>query len=287
MKNAASGAPALRCGRFLLPLTRPLIMGVVNITPDSFSDGGAHLDPAAAIEHARRLAAEGADIIDLGGESTRPGAQPVGAAQELARLDPVLAALPDLGVPISVDTSKPDVMRTLLDRCDMVNDVNAFRAVGALEAVAASAVALCFMHMQGEPRTMQLSPRYDDVVAEVRGFLEGRAAAACRHGIARDRIVIDPGFGFGKTYEHNLELLRHVGDLAAPGWPVLVGLSRKAMIGRMTGRDVGDRVNGSVAAALLAVVRGARIVRVHDVRATRDALAVFHAVESVTQPPAA
>lgn len=285
MKNAASGAPALRCGRFLLPLTRPLIMGVVNITPDSFSDGGAHLDPAAAIEHARRLAAEGADIIDLGGESTRPGAQPVGAAQELARLDPVLAALPDLGVPISVDTSKPDVMRTLLDRCDMVNDVNAFRAVGALEAVAASAVALCFMHMQGEPRTMQDAPQYDDVVGEVHRFLAERIFVAELAGIAKRNIVIDPGFGFGKTTQHNLQLLAQLRRFTELGVPVLAGLSRKRSIGELTGRDDPPaRASGSVAAHLIAAQNGAMLLRVHDVAATVDALKVWHAVAAVPAP---
>lgn len=260
-------------------------MGVINVTPDSFSDGGLHGSASAAIDHARRLIAEGADILDIGGESTRPGSLPVSAGDELARVLPVIEKVRELGVPISVDTSKPEVMReALVAAADMINDVAGFRAPGAFEAVASSRAALCIMHMQGEPRTMQAEPRYGDVVAEVGEFLRDRALAAQAAGIDRDRIVVDPGFGFGKTLEHNLELLRslkHIDDL---GWPVLAGLSRKSMLGRLTGREVSDRVHASVAAALLAVINGARIVRVHDVRATRDALDVYEALRPFPVP---
>jgi dihydropteroate synthase len=277
---------ALRCGRFELPLDRALVMGVVNVTPDSFSDGGAYLDERLAIAHARSLIAEGAAIVDIGGESTRPGSEGVSAEEEIARIVPVLDALSGASAAISVDTSKPEVMRAALDHgADMINDVNAFRAPGALEAVADSSAALCIMHMQGEPRTMQLAPHYDDVVREVAAFLAGRAQAAERMGIARSRIVVDPGFGFGKTMQHNLELLRNLKEIAALGWPVLAGLSRKSMLGTITGRPVGERTYASVAAALLAVLNGARIVRVHDVAATRDALAVLDALQGGASRP--
>lgn len=266
----------LRCGRFSLPLDRPLIMGVVNVTPDSFSDGGRFLDPDAAVAHARRLIEEGADLIDVGGESSRPGAEPVPAARELERIAPVLAALADGAVPVSVDTAKPEVMREAIRRgASMINDINALRAPGALEAVAGSAAAACLMHMQGEPRTMQQAPQYADVVGEVRDYLVARAAAAEAAGIAPESIVIDPGFGFGKTVEHNRALLRDLGALAALGYPVLAGLSRKSTLGRITGRGEDERLPASIAAALLAAQRGARILRVHDVAATRDALRVL------------
>ena len=273
-------APVLRCGRYRLDLSQPLVMGVLNVTPDSFSDGGRFTDPDTAIAHARQLVAEGAAIIDIGGESTRPDAQPVPASLELERVLPVLRALHSLGVPLSIDTSKPEVMREVLAQgADMINDVYAFRAPGALETLASSEAALCIMHMQGEPRTMQRAPHYAAVVPEVRTFLVERARAAEAAGIAHERIVVDPGFGFGKTLEHNLELLRSLREIAASGWPVLVGLSRKSMLGRITGRGAGERVHASIAAALLAVARGARIVRAHDVGATCDALAVLRAVE--------
>ncbi len=256
-------------------------MGVVNVTPDSFSDGGAYFATDLAVAHARTLVDEGADLIDIGGESTRPGALPVSAEEELRRVIPVLEALATIGVPVSVDTSKPEVMRAALaSGADMINDITGFRAPGALEAVAPSAAALCIMHMQGEPRTMQAAPHYDDVVGEVRDFLHARALAARERRVSDERIVIDPGFGFGKNFEHNLRLLHDLRELALLGWPVLVGLSRKSMLGRITGREPGERVHASVAAALLAVVNGARIVRVHDVRATRDALAVLEALRS-------
>ena len=271
----------LQCGRFRLTLDRPLIMGVINVTPDSFSDGGLYLSTAAAVAHARQLIAEGADLLDVGGESTRPGAAPVTLEEERRRVLPVLEALAGAGVPLSVDTQKPELMRAAVAAgAAMVNDVNGFQAPGALAAVADSNCAICIMHKQGDPQTMQQAPQYADVVAEVRGYLQQRIAAAERAGIARDRIVVDPGFGFGKALDHNLELLRRLDSIAALQVPVLAGLSRKSMIGRLTGRDAGDRVAGSVAAALLAVQRGAAIVRVHDVAATRDALAVWQAVSA-------
>lgn len=272
-------ATTWRCSRFELDLSRPLVMGVVNITPDSFSDGGRFLDPGQAIAHAHRLIEEGADILDLGGESTRPGAQPVSVDEELGRVLPVIRALRDASVPIAVDTLKPEVMRAAIaEGAAIVNDINALRSAGALEAVAASEAGVCLMHMKGEPRTMQAAPHYDDVVGEVQAFLRDRMQAAMAAGIERVRIVIDPGFGFGKTVEHNLELLRRLSELAELGAPVLVGLSRKSTLGAITGRPAVDRLAASLAAALLAVQRGARIVRVHDVAATHDALAVLAAV---------
>jgi len=255
---------------------RPLVMGIVNVTEDSFSDGGKFRDPARAIEHALGLRADGADFVDVGGESTRPGAHPVPVDEELARVVPVVEALVREGVAVSVDTMKPEVMRAALAAgCAAVNDVNAFRAPGALEAVAPSAAGLVVMHMQGTPRTMQEAPRYDDVVAEVGAFLRERAAALEAAGVARGRIALDPGFGFGKTLEHNRALFRAIPALAALGYPLLVGVSRKRMIGDLTGRGVGERGPGSVAAALLAAQNGASLLRVHDVRETVDALKVW------------
>jgi dihydropteroate synthase len=271
----------LHCGRFRLALDRPLIMGVINVTPDSFSDGNRYLRIDAALAHARRLIDEGADLLDIGGESTRPGAAPVALDEERRRVLPVIAALADSGAAVSIDTQKPELMREAVAAgAAMVNDVNGFQAPGALAAVAGSGCAVCIMHRQGDPRTMQQAPQYGDVVAEVRGYLDGRVAAAEVAGIARSRIVVDPGFGFGKTLAHNLELLRRLDEVAAAGVAVLAGLSRKSMIGAVTGRDTGERIFGSVAAALIAVQRGAVIVRVHDVAATRDALAVWTAVRS-------
>ncbi len=253
-------------------------MGVLNVTPDSFSDGGRFLDRDAALEQARRLIDEGADILDVGGESTRPGAPEVSVADELRRILPVVGALAGT-FPVSVDTSKPDVMREVLNLgVAMINDVMALRAPGSLEAVALTDAAVCLMHMQGTPRTMQQNPVYDDVVTEVGDFLEGRAQAAQAAGIRQERIVIDPGFGFGKTTAHNLSLLRQLGALRARGWPVLAGLSRKSILGKIAGRHLGDRLHASVAAALLAVERGAAIVRVHDVGPTRDALQILRSV---------
>ena len=254
-------------------------MGVVNVTPDSFSDGGRFLDPEAAIDHARRLIGAGADIVDVGGDSTRPGARPVDAAEELQRVLPVIRALRDESVPVAVDTLKPEVMRAAIaEGASIVNDVYALRVPGALDAVSASDAGICLMHMQGEPRTMQAAPHYEDVVREVKAFLRERMAAAASAGIAGERVAVDPGFGFGKTVGHNLELLRRLPELVELGAPVLVGLSRKSTLGAITGRPASERLAASLAAALLAVLRGATIVRVHDVAATRDALAVLAAV---------
>jgi dihydropteroate synthase len=255
-------------------------MGVVNVTPDSFSDGGSFLEPKAAIEQARALVEEGADILDIGAESSRPGALGVSAEEELSRLMPVLEGLGDCAAPISVDTVKPEVMRAALAAgASMINDINALRTPGAIEAVTGSGAAICLMHMQGEPRTMQREPRYEDVVAEVAAFLGERVAAALAAGIALERIAIDPGFGFGKTVAHNFELLRGLGRIAEIGPPVVAGWSRKSTLGAISGRAEGDRLAASLAAALLAVERGARIVRVHDVAATRDALRVLAALD--------
>ncbi len=266
----------LRCGRFELCLERPLVMGVVNVTPDSFSDGGKYLDPEAAISHARRLIDEGVDLLDVGGESTRPGAAPVSADEECRRILPVVQALRDF--PLSVDTRRPQVMRSALDAgASMINDIQALQAPGAIEAVAQGGCGICLMHMQGEPQTMQREPHYADVVKEVGDFLAQRIAACEQAGIARDRLVADPGFGFGKTPEHNLALLRHLPELAGLGVPLLAGWSRKSSLGRITGRDTGDRLAGSLAAALLALLGGARILRVHDVKETRDAVLMFQA----------
>jgi dihydropteroate synthase len=267
----------LRAGRFTLSLERPLVMGVVNVTPDSFSDGGRFLDARAAVEHARRLADEGADILDIGGESTRPGAAPVSEADELARVLPVLEKLGDFCV--SVDTRRPLVMKAALAAgASMINDVRALAEPYAHEAVALSGCAVCLMHMRGEPSTMQREPRYDDVVAEVKAFLAEAVRKAERAGIGAERIVVDPGFGFGKTAEHNLVLLRELPRFADLGVPLLAGLSRKSTIGRITGRPAGERLAGSLAMALLALEGGAKILRVHDVKETRDVVAVWQAV---------
>jgi len=249
-------------------------MGVVNVTPDSFSDGGRFFDASAAVAHARKLAGDGADLIDIGGESTRPGAAPVSEAEELERVMPVLEALEDL--PVSVDTRRPAVMREVLKAgASMINDIQALGAPGAMEAVAASKCAVCLMHMQGEPATMQRDPHYDDVVGEVKAYLDEAVRRAEAGGIEAARIVVDPGFGFGKTAEHNLELLRNLGRLSAR--PLLAGLSRKSTLGKLTGRAVDERLAGSLAMALLALQGGAKILRVHDVRETRDVVNVWEA----------
>ena len=254
-------------------------MGIVNVTPDSFSDGGCHFDTAQAVAHARRLMEEGADILDIGGESSRPGAQPVAPDEELRRVLPVIEALAGDGVPLSVDTVKPEVMRRAVAAgASFINDIAALQAPGALETAAASGAAVCLMHMQNDPRTMQADPRYGDVVAEVHDFLARRVAAAQAAGIAAERIVVDPGFGFGKRLEHNLALMRQLARFGDLGACVLAGLSRKSMLGELTGRKVSQRGTASVAAALLAAQNGAKILRVHDVAATRDALAVWQAV---------
>ncbi|HEX5464052.1 MAG TPA: dihydropteroate synthase [Burkholderiales bacterium] len=269
-----------QCGKYRLSLERPLIMGVINITPDSFSDGGRFATRDAAIAQARRQIDEGADILDFGGESTRPGSDAVSLDEERRRILPVLEALRDVPVPLSVDTQKPELMREAIAAgAAMINDINALRAPGALEAVAATDAGVCFMHMQGDPKTMQHDPHYDDVVVEVRAFLEERLVAAHAAGMAGERLAIDPGFGFGKTLEHNLALLRHLRELSRLGAALVAGLSRKSPLGLITGRAVDERVHASVAAMLIAVQRGARIVRVHDVAATRDALMVLAAVQ--------
>ena len=255
-------------------------MGIVNVTPDSFSDGGRLANAQAAIQHALKLQEEGAAILDVGGESTRPGAAAVTVDEEVSRVLPVIETLVGQGCVVSIDTKKPEVMRAALDAgAVMVNDVMALRAPGALEAVAASGAAVCLMHMQGEPQGMQQAPRYADVVLEVKQFLQGRVQACEAAGIARERLVIDPGFGFGKTLEHNLALLRHLNRLVEWGVPVMAGLSRKAMLGTLTGRDVNAREFASVAAHLAAIARGARLIRVHNVLAMRDALIIWNAVE--------
>ena len=278
----------LQCGRFLLDLDRPVVMGVINVTPDSFSDGGQFLELPAALARAQELVAEGAAIVDVGGESTRPGAAPVDESEELRRVIPLIERLAgSLAVPVSVDTCKPAVMRRAIAAgASLVNDVSALRAPGALAAVAESGAAVCLMHMQGEPRTMQDAPHYDDVVAEVRAFLKARVAACEQAGIARSRLVVDPGFGFGKSLEHNLALLRGLPELASDGLPVLAGLSRKRMITALTGRAEGDRLAGSLAAAVIASINGARIIRAHDVRETVDALRVVAEASALRDNPA-
>ena len=271
----------LRCADKTLDLSHPVVMGVLNVTPDSFSDAGRFAAPDAAVEQGLRMAAEGAALIDVGGESTRPGAQPVSAAEELRRVLPVIERLRRTTTAVlSVDTSKPEVMRAAAAAgAGFINDVRALREPGALEAAAATGCGLCLMHMQGDPRTMQAAPHYGDVVAEVRAFLTARVTACRAAGIDPAQLTVDPGFGFGKNLEHNLTLLRQLGELAADGTPVLVGLSRKSTVGTLTGRGPGERVYGSVALAVIAALKGARIIRAHDVAATVDALKVAIAVE--------
>jgi len=263
-----------------LDLAEPVVMGVLNVTPDSFSDGGLHAGVEAAIAQGERMAEEGAAIVDVGGESTRPGAEPVSAEEEIRRVVPVIERLVGrIRASISVDTSKPEVIRAAVAAgASMVNDVRALRLPGALAAAAGSGAAVCLMHMQGEPGTMQDQPRYADVVAEVRVFLAARVAACAAAGIPRERICVDPGIGFGKTAGHNLALLAKLADLGVDGLPVLIGVSRKALVGIITGRAPGDRVAGSVAFAALAVAHGASIVRAHDVAATLDAVRVGSAL---------
>lgn len=261
----------------MLDLAKPQVMGILNLTPDSFSDGGRFTRLDSALDHARRMVEEGAGIIDVGGESTRPGAQTVSESEELQRVIPVIEKLiGELDVPVSIDTSKPEVMRAAVAAgAGMINDVMALQAPGALQAAVASKVPVCLMHMRGQPRTMQLAPSYRDVVEEVREFFDTRITACTEAGIARKHLLIDPGFGFGKSLEHNLALLRHLDEFQACGVPILVGLSRKSMIGALLGdRPVDGRLFGSVAAAVIAYLMGASIIRVHDVGATVDALKV-------------
>jgi dihydropteroate synthase len=275
--------------RFRIDLTQPRVMGIVNVTPDSFAESDPAEETGKAIARCKRLVAEGADLLDIGGESTRPGAARVPVEVEQARVLPVLAVALELGVPVSIDTRNPAVMQAALDLgVDIVNDIEALRADGALGVVAAHpSCGVCLMHMQGEPGGMQERPTYVDVVAEVAAFLRERCAALQARGVASERIVLDPGIGFGKTPAHNLELLRRQHELLAIGRPLLVGWSRKSTLGVITGRPVHERVSGSVAAALAAVTRGARIVRVHDVAATVDALRVWKAAGLATHNPQA
>lgn len=279
----------LQCGRFTLHFERPLVMGILNITPDSFSDGGQFAMRDDALRHAEQMIGEGVDILDIGGESTRPGAPPVPLDEELARVIPLVEQLRDAGVPLSIDTYKPDVMcAALAAGADLINDIWGFRMPGAIDVVRDSSCGLCVMHMLGEPQTMQIGePLYDDVVAEVRAFLSARAAALTAAGIARRRICVDPGFGFGKAVvEHNYALLAHLRETApqaAPPYPVLAGMSRKSMLGAVTGRAAPARVAASVAAAVCAAERGAAILRVHDVAPTVDALKVWSATREAAR----
>ncbi len=268
------------CGKFQLDLMRPLVMGIVNVTPDSFSDGGKYSSVDLAVEHALQLIAEGADILDIGGESTRPGADPVGLDEELRRVVPVIEALSKVTtVPLSIDTYKPEVMRAAIEAgADIVNDICALREDGALEIVANSNAGVCLMHMQGIPQTMQINPQYADVVNEVKQFLIDRVEACLAHGIARERIMLDPGFGFGKTTAHNVALIQHLDSFVGLGFPLLVGLSRKSVLGRIAGGDEQQRLHAGLAASVISVMKGAKIVRVHDVKATVDALKVVAAV---------
>lgn len=273
----------LRCGTRQLDLTRPQVMGILNVTPDSFSDGGARGSLQMTLDHAAAMVEAGATIVDVGGESTRPGAPEVSAAEELDRVIPVVESLVGtLDVLISVDTSKADVMRAAVAAgAGLINDVRALQLPGALEAAADSQAAVCLMHMKGTPQTMQEAPFYNDIISEIKGFLAARCAACEAVGIERDRLLLDPGFGFGKTLEHNLQLLAQLQDLFVQDVPMLFGASRKGTIGTLLDAPVGQRVVGSVAMALMAVERGARIVRVHDVKETADALTIFNAVNDV------
>jgi dihydropteroate synthase len=275
----------LQFGRYRFAMeaenVRPLVMGILNVTPDSFSDGGKFLALDLALSRAEQMISDGVDIIDIGGESSRPGAQPLPLEEELRRVMPLVYALRDCGKPLSVDTYKPEVMREAIAAgVDMINDINGFRAPGALSAVKEGECALCIMHMQRDPQTMQVHPEYTDVVGDVMQFLRERVAAMNETGIDRKRLCIDPGFGFGKTLEHNLALLRSIGKIRTDlDLPVLAGLSRKTMIGAITGKPVEQRIAGSIAAALAAIEHGAQIVRVHDVAETVDAIKVWQAIK--------
>ena len=271
----------LACGKYQLMLNRPHVMGIVNVTPDSFSDGGKFTSTDLAVEHALKLIEEGADILDVGGESTRPGAAIVSLDEELKRVIPVIEALSKAcHVPISIDTYKPEVMRQAIAAgADIVNDIRALQEPNALEIVAQSNVGICLMHMQGTPQTMQLEPHYADVVSEVKQFLVGRVNAALAHGIKKNRILLDPGFGFGKTRAHNIALIQHLDELNIFGLPLLVGLSRKSVLGSIAGGNEGQRLYASIAASVISAMKGAKIIRVHDVKATVDALKVVTAIQ--------
>jgi len=273
-----------RCGRFLFDFAkrnRPIVMGILNATPDSFSDGGKFRSPKDAVAQAERMLADGVDLIDIGGESTRPGAEPVGLQEELDRVLPVIEALKDCGVPLSIDTYKSETMRQALNAgVDCVNDIWALRQTGAVDAVLESQnCGIVLMHMQRDPLTMQFNPEYINVIAEVKQFLKDQADLLISSGIANDRIAIDPGFGFGKSLEHNLNMLTNFAEFSSLGLPVLAGISRKSMIGKITGKDTNDRVAPSIAAAIMAADRGAAIVRVHDVAETVDALKLWEAIQ--------
>lgn len=278
--------PQLNCAGKILSLDIARVMGIVNVTPDSFSDGGQHGSTDAAIAHGLQLVADGADVLDIGGESTRPGAEEISEEDELNRVIPVIEALAkQINIPIAIDTSKPGVMRAAVKAgASIINDVFALRRDDALYVAAELKVPVILMHMQGEPHSMQAAPHYDDAVAEVHSFLTQRIFACEMAGISKKNIVIDPGFGFGKSLEHNLALLAQLQKFVELGVPVLAGLSRKSMIGTLTGRDVYDRIHGSVAAALIAAQNGAKIIRVHDVAATVDALKVWNAVAKQSKP---
>ena len=273
-------AHPMRIGSLLVD--HPVVMGILNVTPDSFSDGGRFASRDAALRHAEAMLADGAEILDIGGESTRPGAADVSAGEELDRVIPVIEAMQNLSdVPVSIDTSKPAVMQQAVSAgAAMINDVRALGESGALAMAASLGVPVCLMHMRGHPRTMQHAPEYDDVTAEVRAFLAERRDAAVAAGVPQSRILLDPGFGFGKQHHHNVELLANLRQLTELGQLLLVGLSRKATLGALTGRDVGDRLAASVAAALIAVMQGVRLVRAHDVRETVDALTVWRKVKA-------
>jgi dihydropteroate synthase len=268
------------CGKYQLNLNRPHVMGIVNVTPDSFSDGGKFSSTDLAVAHGLELIAEGADILDIGGESTRPGAPPVSLDEELRRVMPVIEALAAVStVPLSIDTYKPEVMRSAISAgIDIVNDVRALQEEGAVEIVANSDVGICLMHMQGMPQTMQLAPTYQDVVSEVVQFLTDRMHAVTLAGIAPERVVLDPGFGFGKTTAHNIALIQHLAEIGDIGRPLLVGLSRKSVLGKIAGGNEQQRLHAGLAASVISAMKGAKILRVHDVRATVDALKIVTAV---------
>lgn len=272
--------PVWQCGAYRLTFDLPLIMAIINVTPDSFSGDGLAGSVEAALRRAEEAMGQGARILDVGGESSRPGSESVSLDEELSRVVPVIEALASLGLPVSVDTVKPEVMRAAIAAgASIINDINALRAPGAVQAVADSKAGVCLMHMQGEPRSMQSAPVYENACDEVETFLVDRVAALETAGIVRERIVLDPGFGFGKTLDHNLELFRGLPSLACRGYPLLVGVSRKRMLGDLTGRQVHERMPAAIVAAVLAAQRGASVLRVHDVAATRDALAVWAAID--------